>query len=143
MNACLMDRRKKRATKNFFDKAKTRLGRSPPAGRDINLLEMQETLRMEFADLPAYLPKHSDLSLCSDGVVAASWSDTELVRNNLSRRERSLGHMEIRSASEFFLGILIAEQRAQAESLYLMGGFASELSCPVPGQEVPRAAPVP
>ena len=102
-------------------------------------MEMQESLGRVYEVLPQYFRNHVDISCGTEGVAPTVWSDTELIRNNLSARETSIGILERKS---FFPDdILNVAQRAKAEELLAMNDYASERFWPLPGKEVPRQAP--
>ena len=119
--------------------AKKLLGGTRQAQQDHNILEMQVALGRVCDKLPAFWRKHVGLTSGTEGLAPSSWSDTEFVRKNLSKREISISHLEQRTL--FPPDILTAEQRATAVELLEMKDFASDASWPLPGDERPRLGP--
>ena len=80
-----------------------------------------------------------DIRCGTEGTEGTSVSDQELIRRNLSEREKSVSSLE---RSRFFPEhILNEQQRSKARQLLDLNDFASENFWPAPGKESPRLSP--
>ena len=139
INEDLMKRRKQRITKSILDMTRALLELSRPGEADLDILEMQDTLGRVLDSVPQCFRDLFDIRCGTEGTEGTSVSDQELIRKNLSERERSVGILE---RSRFFPeNILNDEQRAKAKALLVLNNFSGEDFWPAPGNERPRLAP--
>ena len=100
---------------------------------------MQSTLAQVLDSLPDYYEELFDVRCGTEGTEGTSVSDQELIRQNLSEREKAVSSLE---RSRFFpADILNDQQRVKAQQLLDLKDFASTDFWPAPGDEWPRLAP--
>ena len=138
-NSELLLRRTQRVTKAVLDQTRANLRQTRSDVENLRVEEMQTSLAQVLDTLPQYFQELFDTRCGTEGVEGTSVSDHELVRRNLSDREKAVSSLDQRRY--FPANLLTEQQRIKAKQLLDLRDFASVKFWPAPGEERPRLAP--